>query len=202
MVFATKNLCYFCLLLSNVYASSVEIRSVFKSSSRIRWHVPYERPNLPAISEIVLRRPSSTILWICSMLLVCAICGTITLTLAIFNQNFPAFTVRKLRVSITRDLGGGGGGLAGTNYRGPIVLKRARSLNMLYYLFWLLARSPLLVLVCWWGGGNNCFSGPVPPIGGPENFLKIPVLLSPLSLETVFSIRCVLEAFIRVRGNT
>lgn len=33
-----------------------EIRSAFNSSLRIRWHVPYKRPNLPAISEMVLRR--------------------------------------------------------------------------------------------------------------------------------------------------
>jgi hypothetical protein len=52
------------------------------------------------------------------------------------------------------------------------------------------------------GGGGDYFSGPVPPIGGPEGCLKFRVLLSSLSRETVVSIRSVLEAFIRVRGNT
>jgi hypothetical protein len=84
------------LLVSIVGASSVEIRLVFKPFYKIRWHVPYERPNLPAISEMVLSRSSLTILWIFSIFFVCAICGMMW-TLTIFNQNFPAFALRNLR---------------------------------------------------------------------------------------------------------
>jgi hypothetical protein len=41
---------------------SAEIRLVFKSSLRIPWHVPYQTYNLPAVSEMELRRFSLAIL--------------------------------------------------------------------------------------------------------------------------------------------
>jgi hypothetical protein len=54
--------CCFCLLVSSWDTNFAEIHCVFKSSIRICWYVPYERPNLPAISEMVLHWSSLTIL--------------------------------------------------------------------------------------------------------------------------------------------
>lgn len=60
MFIAAKNCLSFCSSVSNF----AEIRRLFSSSYRIRWRVPY---NLPAISEMVLPRPSLMILLILSM---------------------------------------------------------------------------------------------------------------------------------------
>jgi hypothetical protein len=43
----------FCLFMSNIGTDIAEISCMFKSSIRICWRVPYERPSLPEISEMV-----------------------------------------------------------------------------------------------------------------------------------------------------
>jgi hypothetical protein len=68
-VLEAKNCKCPCLLVSYQDTDIAVICSIFLSIRRIPWNVPYDRPNLPANSEIVPHESSLTILWTFFMLL-------------------------------------------------------------------------------------------------------------------------------------
>jgi len=91
---AVKNL--FCPSVSNRSIHLAEICYTYKSSLRIRWHIPYEARNLRAIPEMVLRR--SSLMSFSNFLRVsfCATCWTTIWKPTIFNQIFPTSESRRL----------------------------------------------------------------------------------------------------------
>jgi hypothetical protein len=95
---AVKN--WFCPSVSNRGTYFAEICHMFKSSLRIRCHIPYEARNLRAIPEMVLRRSSLTSF---SNFLRFSLCATYWTTIwkpTIFNRIFPTPESRRLIKSL------------------------------------------------------------------------------------------------------
>jgi len=111
--------------------------------------------------------------------------------LTVFNKNFPAYALRNLRESLGRR-GGSRHKLAGSD-----SLKVGKWPEYVAHVIF----SPF-ALAGGGGGRKICFTRSVPLLGGPENYLKVRMLLSSLSLETGFSIRSTLETFNQVKSKT
>jgi len=85
--FSGQKLCCFCSSVSNRDTDVMEDCHMFKPSLRICWHVPYERPVLPLIPEMVLYHSLLMVLWTpCTFLSVKPLMGWLDKTSPLYES--------------------------------------------------------------------------------------------------------------------